>query len=235
MKKNTLQTKRRSKSGFRAIYAKTIAGKKQRVATTATPEDLDAEVPSVGIGRALTVILVLHVIAIAAIYIGTQWQDDKEPTGNSAVVTDQENKSNNINGTPPAGATPGALTVDEPGSLQLPEDRPARPSNNDRVVADNGGEVSDRPATDTGEAAQPERRQPRLIKSRRDEHVPQPGRAIIVEDAPASFTTYTIKSGDNFYRIAKKYDIKQQELMDLNKDVDPRKLRPGMKIKLPKK
>lgn len=67
----TIQTRRKApKSTFTMLYAATRSTKrrKQRAATTAAPEDL-GEVPGVGIARALVVILLIHVAAIAGIYL----------------------------------------------------------------------------------------------------------------------------------------------------------------------
>lgn len=73
----TIQTKRtRPKSGFRILHAATRATKKrkQRASTTAAPEDL-GEVPGVGVARALVVILLLHVAAIAGIWLHNRWSE----------------------------------------------------------------------------------------------------------------------------------------------------------------
>ena len=49
------------------------------------------------------------------------------------------------------------------------------------------------------------------------------------------YTTYTIKSGDSFYSIAKNYPgISAQDIMDFN-GLSSSKIKPGMKIKIPKK
>ena len=51
--------------------------------------------------------------------------------------------------------------------------------------------------------------------------------------ATGEYTTYTVKSGDSFYLIAKKYPgISAQDIMDYN-GISSSKLRPGMKIKIP--
>ena len=66
----TIQTRRKApKSTFTMLYAATRSTKrrKQRAATTAAPEDL-GEVPGVGIARALVVILLINMAAIAGIY-----------------------------------------------------------------------------------------------------------------------------------------------------------------------
>ncbi|MEJ6578961.1 MAG: LysM peptidoglycan-binding domain-containing protein [Akkermansiaceae bacterium] len=66
-----IQTRRKApKSTFTMLYAATrsIKRRKQRAATTATPEET-GEVPGVGIARALVVILLIHIAAIAGIYL----------------------------------------------------------------------------------------------------------------------------------------------------------------------
>ena len=57
-------------------------------------------------------------------------------------------------------------------------------------------------------------------------------------NTPASngeYTTYTVKSGDSFYSIAKNYPgVSAQNIMDFN-GLDSSKIKPGMVIKIPKK
>ena len=60
------------------------------------------------------------------------------------------------------------------------------------------------------------------------------------QKAPASpqngeYTTYTVKSGDSFYSIAKNYPgVSAQDIMNFN-GLSSSKIKPGMKIKIPKK
>lgn len=58
------------------------------------------------------------------------------------------------------------------------------------------------------------------------------------ESAPApsgEFITYTIQSGDSFYSIAKNYPgVSAQDIMDFN-GLSSSKIKPGMKIRIPKK
>lgn len=50
-----------------------------------------------------------------------------------------------------------------------------------------------------------------------------------------NYTTYTVKSGDSFYTIAKNYPgVSAQDIMDFN-GLSSSKIKPGMKIKIPKK
>lgn len=63
------------------MHAATRSGRKrkQRAATTASPEDL-GEVPGVGVPLALVVILLLHVAAIAGIWIHDRWSSNADLT-----------------------------------------------------------------------------------------------------------------------------------------------------------
>ena len=59
-------------SHYRVLYAKTGRKRRLHAATTATVDQhagMGADVPGIGVGRALCVILILHVLAVAAIYI----------------------------------------------------------------------------------------------------------------------------------------------------------------------
>ncbi len=118
----TIQTKRKKPSGpnYRALYAKT--GRKRKVhAATATAEpgaELDTDVPNIGIGRALLVILVLHILAIAAIYIHSTFLGDE---GETTANRGQQGPSK----APVAAVAPAAKEVSRPA---LPAPAVAAPS-----------------------------------------------------------------------------------------------------------
>ena len=83
--KKTIQTKRNKPSGsrYRMLHAKTGRKRRLNAATAATVEphvELESDVPNVGIGRALLVILVLHVVAITVIYIHSTFFGNDETT-----------------------------------------------------------------------------------------------------------------------------------------------------------
>ena len=73
-------------SHYRVLYAKTGRKRRLHAATTATADQhagMGADVPSIGVGRALFVILILHVLAVAAIYIHSAFfADSNELTAN---------------------------------------------------------------------------------------------------------------------------------------------------------
>jgi LysM repeat protein len=217
MKDNKLQTQRKTPKGFRAMYARTI-GKKVRASAAASADELDGDVPSVGIGKALTVILILHVFAIGAIYVGTQWRDDKEDTKNTAVLLDPESiRDEQFNETSePANDDPGEVTLDTPRSYNLDDH-----AESDSVTGD---ETNDRELV-----VEQRRRTPSIIKPRRDPNKDLPAG----NSAEVAATSYKIQKGDNFYRIAKKFNVPQQQLIDMNPSVDASKMKIGMEIKVP--
>lgn len=220
MKKKELQTKRKAQKGFRAMYARTV-GKKVKASATATADELDGDVPSVGIGKALTVILILHVLAIVAIYAGTQWKGDDDKGKSNAIAIDLDNKSANETGAPTSNNA-GTVYLDTPASYEL--------NNNNQTNSATGNEMNQRPSQAPVMTVEPRKRSPRIIKPRRDPNKVEPMRNQRV----ANYGHYQIKSGDTFYRLAKKYNIKQQELMDMNPSVNASKLKIGMTVNVPR-
>lgn len=67
------------------LYAKTGRKRKLHAATTAASSrhaGLGSDVPNIGVGKALFVILVLHVLAVAAIYIHSVFPKGETPSAN---------------------------------------------------------------------------------------------------------------------------------------------------------
>jgi LysM repeat protein len=86
MKLSSLSVKRRpvKKGAFRTLFAN-VARKKHRAATAAAPmPEMESDVPNLGIARALVVILVIHVVAIAGIFAHSHWFESDAPK--TAVV-----------------------------------------------------------------------------------------------------------------------------------------------------
>ena len=102
MKRQSLQKKRIATAGegLFIFHSKVSRRKRQRVAASA---DLASEVPNLGVARALFVILILHVAAIAAIFIHNR------VTADDVVVTPEESKKEvaSVN-SPAASPKPGA-------------------------------------------------------------------------------------------------------------------------------
>lgn len=79
-KKIQIRRNKPSGSQYRVLYAKTGRKRRLHAATTAANHHagMGADVPGIGVGRALFVILILHVLAIAAIYIHSAFFGDAD-------------------------------------------------------------------------------------------------------------------------------------------------------------
>lgn len=78
MKTQSLSVKRRPsrKGAVRTLMANVARNRKRhRASTSADPRDFEGDVPNVGVARALVVILSIHVVAIAGIFIHSRWID----------------------------------------------------------------------------------------------------------------------------------------------------------------
>jgi len=239
MKDRRIQTKRQAKKGFRTLFAKTAVRKqKASTASAADMDDIEGDIPKVGIGRALTVILVLHVVAIAAIYMGTKWKGAEPEASKSVAAYDEDNKdtSAKINSGNKDKFKVGVPTSYQqfPRDPQVGHQMPAAQNNTTAAQS----QTQYRPQI--GTATQPTvimdpapttTRQPRVIRPRRNPnaHVNLPPAQEV------RYKSHTIVSGDTIYRIALRNNVKDQEILDLNNIADARKIRIGMVIKVPVK
>ncbi|BCX47083.1 peptidoglycan-binding protein lysM [Haloferula helveola] len=78
----TVKRRPARKGGFRTLFANVAKNKKRHRAATATPAEIEGDVPNLGIARALVVILIIHVVAIAGIFVHSRWLDDDEQVAN---------------------------------------------------------------------------------------------------------------------------------------------------------
>jgi len=136
-------------------------------------------------------------------------------------VLDEDNRSANET-SETTNTNLGTIYPDTPASYDL---------DNDIQVGDrNSHEVNDRPSIDPVLAVEPRRRRPRIIKPRRDPNQPEP----MSDQRLVSYESYQIQKGDTFYRLAKKYNVSQKQLMDMNPDVNASKMRIGMIVSVPR-
>jgi LysM repeat protein len=176
--KKTIQTKRNKPSGsnFRVLYAKT--GRTRRLhAATATADahiDLESDVPNVGIGRALLIILVLHILAIGAIYVHSTF------FGNNSESTAGAGKT-------PAAAVAVAATPEPKAPAPKPVVAPVTPTAPETLVED---PASERYIVVTGDTYQ-RIAQVRYVdeQSLRALNSNRPLRAGVVLDLPAELSS----------------------------------------------
>lgn len=302
MKRQSFQRKRRSSGGggLFVFHTKTKRRKKQRVAASA---DLGSEVPNLGVARALFVILVLHVAAIAAIFIHNRATDEEvvatgsETKTASAVLAGQAppepnvdqagedyyfvatgdtydriarargvdvNELRDLNDNKPLGpgrvlripsgsiAPPAEFVATtnnptpEPSPAPAPAVTPVAPTTSAIVVSPNIPDA----VSDAGNSAnvyvrRSEPTTPLRVEVREATQV-RPNRNPVTDSAgapglpatrgasaPAAIHSYTVKSGDTAWGIAKKNGISVKSLLDANNIKDARKLHVKMELRIP--
>jgi LysM repeat protein len=87
MKFSDLSVKRRpaKKPVFRKLFAN-VRRKQQNVAVAAPMPETEGDVPNLGIARALVVILIIHVVAIAGIFAHSKWFEKDDAVTKDAMV-----------------------------------------------------------------------------------------------------------------------------------------------------
>ena len=234
------------------FHSKIRRRKKQRVAASA---DLASEVPNLGVARALLVILILHVGAIAAIFIHNRVTDD------GVVATDSGSKKatsafgmqDKEAATPAKGGEAFYFvstgdTYDRIARLKSVDVRELRDLNNGRGL-DPGAilRIPMNRITPTMEAVSgnldpvPDASEPSVapvnqvaavVKPR----VPQSGVEEVgdrTSEQGSSARIYAVKSGDTAWRIAQQHDVSVQALLEANEIKDARRLQVNMKLRIP--
>lgn len=260
MKSQTLPVKRRPvpKGIFRRLSAVT-RGRKQRVAAAAVPSvDMEADDGGSKISRALTIIFLIHIVAIGLIFIHQRFLDGrpsetarvaKTSTPAAAPVVQREDLPRLSSGEKPYVVRPGdnyariasAEGVDE-GDLRLLNKHveigpglilkiPPK-----RIVAEEPPEV-------TAIREQTPSDQDRgLVEAVDVTNAPKaqlvrpnvrPASSAEAAPLTASGKTYTVQPGDSVWRIANRFKIGQDKLMKANGISDARKMKTGMKLVIP--
>lgn len=244
MKTPRLETKRRAvgRLAYRRLHARTA--RRQRVAAAAAEHvgDLQGDVPNVGVARALLIILGLHVVAIAGIFVHNRYFDGEAAASPAPTAK-------------PVAASPAESKIgsaDEPYVVQ--------PSDTyDRIAGRHGVGVDDLRMANGNvplRAGRILRIPPRRIVAvesaelaRRRENTSggadgaEPGAAVLVRPATrliaasagsaATGESYVVRAGDSVWRIATRYGVPQEDLMKANGIDDPRKMRVGMELRIP--
>jgi len=257
MKSQMLPVKRRpvSKALFRRLHAVTNS-RRQRVAAAASPAaEMETEDGSSKVSRALTIIFLIHIVAIALIFVHQRFLDGREPIATTAV------KSAPTEAAPIVSQTrenlPRLSTGDKPyivragdnyariASVEGVDESELRQMNGNvdigpglilkvppkRIVAEDPPEVA------AIRQQTPSDRDRGLVEAV-PINVTNAPRAVMVRPSadrttPAPGTTYVVQPGDSIFRIASRHKISQQSLMRANGISDPRKMRVGMKLSIP--
>jgi LysM repeat protein len=261
MKSQMLPVKRRPVSNglFRRLNAVTNSRRQRVAAAASSSTEMEADDGSSKISRALTIIFLIHIVAIALIFIHQRFLDGREPAASSIVTV------------PPKETSPAAVAPNRR------EDLP-RLSSGERPyivrTGDNYARIAASEGVDEGDLRQvngnvdigpglilkvPPKRivaeDPPEVAAIRQQTPSDHDRGLVeavpvdVVNAPraqlvrpgvsqpsepvGSGTTYVVQQGDSIFRIASRHKVSQQSLMRANGITDPRKMRAGMKLVIP--
>jgi LysM repeat protein len=254
MKPHSLPVRRKPapKGVFKRLSAVTNQ-RKQRVAAAA--QDMDDDDSSSKISRALTIIFLIHIVAIGLIFVHQKFLDGKT-IGAPKEVAKVDSAAGALPSRPAAlpqlstGEKPyivsqgdnyeriaSVLGVDE-GDLRLVNEHvdispglilkiPPK-----RIVAQEPAEVV---AIRQQAAAAPDRG---LVENIDIADAPRaklvrPNTGASATPSAASGETYVVKSGDSIWRIANRFNVDQNALMKANGITDARKMQIGMNLVIP--
>lgn len=234
---------------------------RQRVAAAASAVEMEEEDSSSKISRALTIIFLIHIVAIALIFIHQRFLDGREPAAATAVKTVPQEAV--PSGTQRREDLPRLSSGEKPyivrtgdnyariAATEGVEESDLRQVNNNvdigpglilrippkRIVAEEPPEVA------AIRQQTPSDRDRGLVEALPVDTSGAP-RALLVRPNPQSTassaapataggTTYVVQPGDSIFRIASRHKVSQQSLMRANGISDPRKMKAGMKLTIP--
>ena len=263
MKFQTLPVRRRpvSKGIFHRLSA--VTRKRQRVSASATMAGMDMEDGGSKISRALTIIFLIHIVAIALIFIHQRFLDgrQKESTravtrevATPAVVTKEVGAPN-----APAAQNSGKSHVTKDGesyasiaAMHGVAEADLRQLNQDKAmrkglilsipvqkveVAEVVSEAVAEPVAPTNDAvvATDAVTDEGMVDAVPVDVSAAPKAKAIVESesAASSGKTHLVKKGDTITKIAKQYKVTQDALMSANSIIDPTKLKAGANLVIP--
>jgi LysM repeat protein len=264
MKTTRLQTKRTAPRGslFRRLQAST--SRRHRVAAAGPLEgiELQGDVPNVGVARALLIILALHLVAIAGIFVHNRYFDGQQAASAAPKVvppvvagTDKlpkladDDKPHMIVTGDTYESVAKAYGV-EPDDLRRANDNMALRAGRilqipQRIVAVEPVELANRrEASRMGDrgrvegGAEPAGGSPEAPKAavlvRATKPVLPAGSAAGAESSLVGAKSYTVKQGDSLWRIATRHGLTPERLMEANGIKDAKRLRAGIELKIPK-
>ncbi len=258
MKLQTLPVKRRPvpKGIFKRLRAVT-GNRKQRVAAAAATNEIEADENSSKISRALTIIFLIHIVAIGLIFVHQKFLDGRTPDEPKSAKAEKQEAIPEVAAIKPRADLPRLAAGDKPFLVRQGD-------NYARVAAAAGVDEGDlrlinkhvditpglilkippkRPAAEAPVAATSLGEIPTEDSGLVDAVDPRDApRAKLVRPniAPVAATpvttsgkTYVVKSGDSIWRIANKFKVNQDALMKANGISDPGKLKVGASLAIP--
>lgn len=259
MKPHTLPVKRRpaAKGMFKRLMAVT-SNRKQRVAAAATAE-MESDESGSKISRALTIIFLIHIVAIGLIFVHQTFLDGREPEVEKSAALGKADVVPQVSVPPRRTDLPRLASGEKPYVVMQGD-------NYARIAAQAEVEEADlRLANEHVEIVPglllkiPPKRivagEPPEVEAIRSQTPSDTDRGLVealpvdVRNAPraqlvkpnvsretpgaATGRTYEVQNGDSVWRIANRFKVSQDALMKANGISDARKMKVGMKLVIP--
>lgn len=231
---NRPQTKRTPpKKTLRKIFSR-VGSRRQRAATANAADFNDNSNHS--IGRVLVVLLLLHIVAMAGLYlhahiIAPEGKSIANTGLNPLSTQKQEHQSvqERINQT----AVTQQLSADDKSFIHTcePGDTYAIIANKYQVSEEQLRDLNASRGFAPGDSIRVPKSEPKLIEPARKAVVVTPGDSA--SGVTDSGETYKVNRGDTLSRIATEFGVSIEALMQLNGIDDPRKLRAEQTLKIP--
>ena len=263
MKFQTLPVRRRpvSKGIFHRLSA--VTRKRQRVSASATMAGMEMEDGGSKISRALTIIFLIHIVAIALIFIHQRFLDGRQKESTRAVTREVATPAvvTKEVGAPtaPAAQNSGKSHVTKDGesyasiaAMHGVAEADLRQLNQDKAmrkglilsipvqkveVAEVVSEAVAEPVAPTNDvvvATDATSDEGMVDAVPVDVSAAPKAKAIVEsESAASSGKTHLVKKGDTITKIAKQYKVTQDALMSANSITDPTKLKAGANLMIP--
>ena len=263
MKFQTLPVRRRpvSKGIFHRLSA--VTRKRQRVSASATMAGMEMEDGGSKISRALTIIFLIHIVAIALIFIHQRFLDGRQKESTRAVTREVATPAvvTKEVGAPtaPAAQNSGKSHVTKDGesyasiaAMHGVAEADLRQLNQDKAmrkglilsipvqkveVAEVVSEAVAEPVAPTNDvvvATDATSDEGMVDAVPVDVSTAPKAKAIVEsESAASSGKTHLVKKGDTITKIAKQYKVTQDALMSANSITDPTKLKAGANLMIP--
>jgi LysM repeat protein len=202
--------------------------KKLQAATVRRTRDADyTDEPNVKLSSAFIVVLLIHVVAVVGVIAFTALNPRPAAPADEAEAAPQQQAAQAQAAAAPAvaaAAEPAAAPVSAPAPAQMITYRVRSGDTILRIA--NAYNVSAEQVIDLND-----------IREEGGIHVGEelklPAGAAAVQTSSSHTGTYTVVHGDTLRSIARRLHVSSEELMRINKIDDPRRLRIGLKLKIP--
>lgn len=260
MKPHTLPVKRRNvqKKGIFKRLSAVTNNRKQRVAASANAAEMEMEDSGSKISRALTIIFLIHIVAIGLIFVHQTFLDGRSPSDGETAKASKQDVAPAV--TPRRTDLPRMASGEKPYVVMQGDNyaRIAAAAEVDeaelrlinqhvdivpglllkippkRIIALDPPEVAEiRSRTPVDSDRGLVEALPVDVSSAPRAQLVRPNVSHKVPVAAASGKSHVVQSGDSIWRIANKYKVSQEALMKANGISDAKKMKIGMNLVIP--